>query len=119
MKFTSHRANVLSSLFCVKTLNKRLGFLLLFLGVGSLPAFSQVEPVWEYELDNFEIRTYSKAVNRLFDAWEEQNNQKISPGEKSRVGLKVYTAAGPGLMTSKKLGSSCNRWIGGSWVFSE
>lgn len=78
-------------------------FLLLILGVGSLPVFSQVEPVWEYPLENFEIRTYSKAVDRLFKAWEEQNDSKIEPGEKSRVGLKVYTAAGPGLMTSKNL----------------
>lgn len=103
MKFTSHCANVLSSIFSVKTHNIRLRALFLILGLSHLPAISQVDPVWEYSLDNFELRTYKRAVDSLFEAWEEQKGQEIKPGEKQRVGLKVYTAAGPGLMTSKNL----------------
>jgi hypothetical protein len=68
-----------------------------------LPVNAQVDPVWEYSLRNFELRTYKAAVDTLFEAWETQNNDTIQPGEKRKVGLKIYTAAGPGLATSKNL----------------
>lgn len=103
MKFSSHRANVLSSNFCVKILNQRLGFVLFIIGMGSSSVQAQMDPIWEYSLRDFELRTYKEAVDKLFSVWETQNGETIEPGEKSRVGLKVYTAAGPGLMTSKNL----------------
>lgn len=70
--------------------------------MGSLRLTAQVDPVWEYALSDFELRSYKKGVDRLFLAFEEKNGA-IKPGEKHQVGLKVYTAAGPGLSTSKNL----------------
>ena len=60
-------------------------------------------PAWEYELQNFELRGYTEAVNALFDAWEASSGNSIQPKEKKKVGLKVYTSSGPGLSTSKNL----------------
>lgn len=102
MKLTSHCVNVLSSILSVKTLKGGFLILCLLTVFGSVRTFGQIDPVWEYALRDFDLRSYKSGVDRLFLAWEEKNGV-IKPGEKHRVGLKVYTAAGPGLATSKNL----------------
>ncbi len=42
---------------------------------------------------------YKAAVERIFAAFEEQREEKVGPGERGKVGLKVYTNSGPGLAT--------------------
>ena len=103
MKLTSHCVNVLSSILSVKTLKERLRFLSLLGILSPLSGYGQIDPVWEYELDNFDLRTYRQALEELFIVWEESSGQTIEPGAKATVGLKVYTASGPGLATSKNL----------------
>lgn len=103
MKLTTHFLNVLSCFLSVKTHKERLGSLLIIIAFGCLPLSAQLDPLWEYSLKNFELRSYKTAVDTLFEAWEENRGEVIAPGEKSRVGLKVYSASGPGLSTSKDL----------------
>jgi hypothetical protein len=103
MKLTNHCLNVLSSFLSVKILKERFLILCLLTGFVASPVMGQVDPVWEYPLKNFELRTYKQAVDRLFEAWEKKEGEAIHPGEKHKVGLKIYTAAGPGLATSKNL----------------
>ena len=103
MKLTTHFLNVLSSFFSVKTHKERLVFVILVFGFFGNPLFAQVDPIWEYSLKNFELRTYKEAIDTLFLEWEKNSGESIKPGEKNKVGLKVYTASGPGLATSKDL----------------
>lgn len=46
---------------------------------------------------------YNDAVEALFAACEQATGRKLLPGEKHKVGLKVYSDAGPGLATPKPL----------------
>ena len=87
----------------VKTDKERFPILCLLMGLVSLPLSGQIDPVWEYPLKNFELRSYKTAVDDLFEAFETKKGEKIQPGEKRKVGLKIYTAAGPGLATPKNL----------------
>lgn len=103
MKLTSHCVNVLSSILSVKTHKERLGILFLLLGPGLSTANAQIDPVWEYHLQNFDLRTYKEALDTLFIEWETQEGESLKPGEKKKVGLKIYTGSGPGLATPKNL----------------
>jgi hypothetical protein len=103
MKLTTHFLNVMSSFFSVKTHKERLVFVYILIGFSVNPLSAQVDPIWEYSLKNFELRTYKQAVDTLFLEWEKNSGELIEPGEKNKVGLKVYTASGPGLATSKDL----------------
>ncbi len=42
---------------------------------------------------------YAAAVESLFQAFEAQVGRRLTPGEKGRVGLKLYAESGPGLAT--------------------
>ena len=55
--------------------------------------------VFQYKLPNFEQAAYQAAVDELIGAFEEQRGFAISPGNKRRVGIKVYTNSGPGIAT--------------------
>ena len=70
MKSTHHFVNVLSRFFTVKILKN--GWLLLGVLIISGPSVvqAQIDPLWELELKNFDIRTYKAAVDRLFNEWE-------------------------------------------------
>lgn len=59
--------------------------------------------VWEYPLNGFTQVDYAAGVESLISHWESQTGKKLTPGEKGRVGLKVYTQSGPGLMTPPNL----------------
>ena len=87
----------------VKTLKERLGIVLILSFTATLPAYSQIDPVWELKLRGFDLRSYSEAINRLFEDWESKTGESLEPGVKQKVGLKIYTASGPGLSTSRNL----------------
>jgi len=59
-----------------------------------------VSPViWQANLPNFSDSTYVVSVEQLIAQFEVSLGQKITPGEKGRVGLKIYADSGPGLAT--------------------
>ncbi|MEO6002317.1 MAG: DUF362 domain-containing protein [Opitutus sp.] len=55
--------------------------------------------VWEARLASFDDASYSKDVEALIANFEATNGKKLAPGEKKRVGLKIYTDSGPGMAT--------------------
>lgn len=66
---------------------------------AALPPKPQVQPVWEARLADFSDATYAQQVEDLIAAFEQTTGRKIAPGEKKKVGLKIYTDSGPGLAT--------------------
>ena len=64
------------------------------------PARQPVSPViWQANLANFADDSYAQRVEQLIGQFEVSLGQKIAPGEKGRVGLKIYADSGPGLAT--------------------
>lgn len=63
----------------------------------SLPAVSPV--IWEAKLADFSDASYATRVEQLISQFEVSVGQKLSPGEKGQVGLKIYADSGPGLAT--------------------
>jgi len=55
--------------------------------------------VWEAKLPSFDEVAYSKDVEALISNFETTTGKKLVPGEKKRVGLKIYTDSGPGMAT--------------------
>lgn len=58
--------------------------------------------LWSTELPDLKTareRSYERAVEGLVEAFEAQLGLRIQPGQKGRVGLKVYAESGPGLAT--------------------
>lgn len=49
------------------------------------------------------MNEYRKGVNQLFEGYESTFRKKLIPGERGKVGLKVYSASGVGLATPKPL----------------
>ncbi|MBL4574663.1 MAG: DUF362 domain-containing protein [Opitutaceae bacterium] len=72
------------------------------LGEGDLPT-PPSNIVQESSLGEFSSEDYIKAVEALIDRFESENGKKLEPGEKGKVGLKVYTVSGPGLSTPENL----------------
>ena len=67
-------------------------------------AHGQIEPapmlpVWEARLSDFNQRTYDSGVERLIAEFEEAAGKRLMPGEKKKVGLKIYADSGPGMAT--------------------
>jgi len=59
--------------------------------------------VWESPVDGFDNGGYDASVQKLFQAYEQAAQTELKPGERSRVGIKVYTSSGPGLATPQPL----------------
>jgi hypothetical protein len=55
--------------------------------------------VWEAKLPDFSDGTYATQVENMITQFEASVGQKLSPGEKGKVGLKIYADSGPGLAT--------------------
>jgi hypothetical protein len=55
--------------------------------------------VWQAKLPEFDESTYTKEVETLIENFERSSGKKLVPGEKKRVGLKIYTDSGPGMAT--------------------
>lgn len=63
------------------------------------PAAASLQPVWEAPLARFDDGAYAAQVELLFTKFETSTGRKLVPGEKHKVGLKIYTDSGPGLAT--------------------
>ncbi|MEM9157437.1 MAG: DUF362 domain-containing protein [Verrucomicrobiota bacterium] len=59
--------------------------------------------VFEYQLSEFSLRAYDRAVENLISRFERENDRKLLPKDKKKVGLKVYSASGAGLSTPENL----------------
>ncbi|MDO8540902.1 MAG: DUF362 domain-containing protein [Opitutaceae bacterium] len=57
------------------------------------------EPVWEALLPRIDEESYVAKVEALISAFERSTGRKLLPGEKKKVGVKVYTDSGPGMAT--------------------
>jgi hypothetical protein len=55
--------------------------------------------IWQATLPDFSDSIYTSSVEQLIAHFEASLGQKIAPGEKGRVGLKIYADSGPGLAT--------------------
>ena len=75
-------------------------YLLFFLGFFC--GYATEDPnslLWKYDLDGFKEQDYREALEILWDHFTQVIGVSITPGEKQRVALKVYTTSGPGLST--------------------
>jgi hypothetical protein len=55
--------------------------------------------VWQAHLPSFDEAAYAKEVEALIATFEKHTGKKLVPGEKKKVGLKIYTDSGPGMAT--------------------
>lgn len=110
---------------CVSNWNRLLPgwiLLLVWFSLGPIPMFAQqIDPddgyptqeeidtygpldrIWLAKVQEFDDSSYQKAVRQLVAGFEEIAGKRLEPGEKRRVGLKVYTNSGAGLRTPPKL----------------
>ena len=56
-------------------------------------------PIWEARLSSFDDYAYEAKVEALISAFEQSSGRKLVPGEKKKVGLKIYTDSGAGMAT--------------------
>ena len=56
-------------------------------------------PVWEQAMPAFGAEDYAAGVETLIQQFEVESGTKLVPGEKKRVGLKIYADSVPGLAT--------------------
>ncbi|WP_156469136.1 DUF362 domain-containing protein [Cephaloticoccus primus] len=75
-------------------------------GSGRPPADSESKaaaaaplPIWEVQLGDFSQASYDRAVEREIAEFEAQSGWRLQPGEKKKVGLKIYADSGPGMAT--------------------
>ncbi len=66
---------------------------------AQLPPPAEAVPVWESLLSGYDRAVYEREVEALVARFESETGTRVTPGEKGRVGLKVYTDSGPGLAT--------------------
>lgn len=66
---------------------------------AQLPPPAAPVPIWESTLPTYELADYAREVEILIKKYEDSLGKAIVPGEKRRVGLKIYTDSGPGLAT--------------------
>ncbi len=59
--------------------------------------------VWQYKLRKFSQKEYSRSVKALFRNFESTTGYSLRPGDKKKVGLKIYTNSGTGIATPKPL----------------
>lgn len=50
-------------------------------------------------MEDFSEATYARRVEQLIEGFEASIGQRLVPGEKGKVGLKIYADSGPGLAT--------------------
>lgn len=59
--------------------------------------------VWEYKLGEFSQERYSSGIEALFRSFEKKTGKRLTPGEKRRAGIKIYTNSGSGIATPPAL----------------
>lgn len=62
-------------------------------------AAAPMAPVWEAKLASFDDYAYERNVEALISAFEKSSGRKLVPGEKKKVGLKIYADSGAGMAT--------------------
>ncbi|MEO0795109.1 MAG: DUF362 domain-containing protein [Verrucomicrobiota bacterium] len=67
------------------------------------PSLAEQAYVWEYPLNGFTEVDYNAGVESLISHWESVTGKRLQPGVHGRAGIKVFTQAGPGLMTPPNL----------------
>lgn len=76
------------------------GVLLFAQDEAAIPEGPQVPAtVWTGHLSEFGLTEYSREVDLLISQFEAALGQRLVPGEKGKVGLKIYSDSGPGLAT--------------------
>jgi hypothetical protein len=66
---------------------------------GSAIKAAPEEPVLQTRLPGFDEASYHQRVEALIANFERSTGRVLAPGPKRKVGLKVYTDSGPGLVT--------------------
>ncbi len=56
-------------------------------------------PLWQATLPAFDEATYAEKVETMIVEFERATGKRLVPGEKKRVGLKIYADSGPGMAT--------------------
>lgn len=67
------------------------------------PAPAENLPIWETRLPDFSPEAYDRDVELLISNFEQSTGRKLVPGEKKKVGLKIYADSGPGMATPMPL----------------
>lgn len=87
-----------------------LGFALLGLLVSAQGVFAQGRPdgqpknsIWEVMLRDFSESDYAGAVEAILLEYESTTGKRLRPGDRGKVGLKIYADSGPGLSTPPAL----------------
>ncbi|MDR3228268.1 MAG: hypothetical protein LBT53_02475, partial [Puniceicoccales bacterium] len=68
---------------------------------AALPPPDPKKFLFAAKLPNFSRKAYHAAVADLMDAFERKTRRALKPGLRQKVGLKIYTASGPGIATPK------------------
>jgi len=91
------------SMYFLKLRSARFVFVgviaLLLAGGRAVAAEEGLLPVWEASLPSFDEGAYAAKVELLIAKFEAASGRKLVPGEKKKVGLKIYTDSGPGMAT--------------------
>jgi hypothetical protein len=55
--------------------------------------------VYAYPMQDFAAENYQNGIRWLFESFEARTGKQLTPGEKHKVGLKIYTNSGDGIQT--------------------
>lgn len=64
-----------------------------------VPPSAPEAPILQARLPAFDDATYARQVEVLIGEFEQRTGRRLVPGEKGKVGLKIYTDSGPGMAT--------------------
>lgn len=59
--------------------------------------------IWEVMLHDFSEADYAEAVEAILSEYESTTGRRLRPGDRGKVGLKIYSDSGPGLSTPPAL----------------
>ncbi|MDX2187400.1 MAG: DUF362 domain-containing protein [Opitutaceae bacterium] len=76
---------------------------LALLAVGAPAQGTAQPPIWIATLPSFDEGAYAAQVERILARFESFSGRRLEPGEKKKVGLKIYADSGPGMATPMPL----------------
>jgi hypothetical protein len=71
--------------------------------VAQPPAPAERSVIWEVMLHDFSESDYAGAVEAILSEYETTSGRRLRPGDRGKVGLKIYSDSGPGLSTPPAL----------------